>query len=506
MSASLSIDQPPDPNTLANLPEFGPRGLKGKGRQNGQAGKPTQDQLGLDNVEIRVKVLCDNMLAEKKKSYHQEIDVLNERIDKRFLLSEDSSANVASQDSDESSAVTDAAASDPDVDNARLSLENVISTARHDLKRLQHAAQGAINELNEFRREQHLSHDPKLPGSLLQSWGLLGIALAVETILNGFFFGANLEGALVEGVSIALLISAVNVIVFGFLGAATYRQIAHRLDLRKLFGILGLIAVIIFALCFNFAVAHYRDALPPDQPPAPETLSAEATAATRQIANCWRGDGSIEASQEAWCLFTTRSFRLDGFLSYLLFMIGLAACAFGAWEFSRMTDPYPGFGKLGRMKNKTEEELKDEHQLVLERLENRRTMLQEQQKNIDDNPVEQWEQTDNAIRERSRLYEDFCAYATVLEESCRGAIEIYRTANRSERKEQQLTPPHWGERWEANWNLPDEPTLLRICPRNKAETEKQQKNATLIKQLKAINDCFAKCKEDLDQMTYLEYD
>ena len=204
----------------------------------------------------------------------------------------------------------------------------------------------STNLINLSRKHQ-LERTPTIPDSLWKSSGLVAIAIFVETVLNGFFFGANMAGGVSGGVFLAALISAVNVIGFGFLGAATYRQIAHRADLRKLAGILGLVVVIVAALCFNFAVAHYRDALPPDYPPEPETVSAEATEAERQIAACWRGDSDIEASQEALCLFTTRMYRLDGFMSYLLLLIGLIACAIGAWEGSRMTDPYPGYGKIG---------------------------------------------------------------------------------------------------------------------------------------------------------------
>lgn len=502
MPAFLSTDGPPDPYTLANLPAFGPQGLKGKGRQNGQFGKPAQNQPGLDDVEISVKGLCDVMLGERRERYRKEIAVLEERIDKRFLLSNAPFTNAAVQDSDGNSVVTDAAISDSDMNNARLTLSNVVSNKKPALKRLQNAAQNAIIELNEFGQEHHLRHPPEIPESLLHSWGLLGIAIAVETVLNGFFFGSNMTGGIASGVLIAALISAVNVICFGFLVAATYRQIAHRANLRKFAGFLGLIFVAFSALCFNFAVAHYRDALPPDYPPE-QIESAEATKAERQIAECWRGDSDIEASQEAWCLFTTRQYRLDGFMSYLLFLLGLAACAVGAWEWSRMTDRYPGYGKLGRIQRKTQDELESEHEEVQEKLKSTWETLRKKQDEVPEDPVERWDQADHAIKERSILYEDFRSYVTKLEESCRGAIEIYRTANREERKEQQPVPGHWAEHWEANWELPDEPHPIRICSRERAIAEKKQENKIRSKHLKIIDNYFEKCKQDLEDMTNL---
>ena len=496
MPATPADNKSPTPETLSK--RFN---LEAKGRDNGEAGEPAQDYSGLDKVEIQVEGHCRSLLDERIQNYHKEINVLEERVDKRFVLSVSPDETV--RDRDGNSAEMDTDVSDPHTETACRDLENVITDEGSELKLLRRKAQAAIYELNNFRKEHQLDRDPTVPDSLLQSLGILGIAIAIETVLNGFFFGANVAGGLVQGVGIALLISAVNVIVFGFLGAATYRQIAHRVDLRKFAGILGFIAVILFALGFNFAVAHYRDALPPDYPP--ETLSAEATEAERQIAECRRGDSDIEASQEALCLVATRTYRLDGFMSYLLLLIGLAACAFGAWEWSRMTDPYSGYGKLGRNHRKTEDELEEQRREVQERLASKWTALQEKQESAFDDPVERFNQTDGAIKKRVKLHNDLLAYSTNLEESCGGAIKIYQDANQNARKDPQSIPSHWNERWKANWKIPGEPPLLSIHPFKQAISQKQREQAILNKQLRAINTCFDKCKKEVEDMTRLKH-
>ncbi len=496
MPAFPSDNQLPTPGKLAK--EFN---LEAKGQENGEDGYPKQDHTGLDKEESQVEQHCHELLRQRIENYHKEVDVLQQRIDEGFLLPVSPDATVRDQDA--SSAAIDAAASDPDKEKARLDLENVINTEGPDLKRLKSEAQNAIRELNNFKAEHLLQHTPKVPDSSLQSWGILIGAIAVETVLNGFFFGANMAEGVVGGVFYAALISTVNVIVFGYLGALTYRQIAHRRDLRKFAGILGLVAVIVAALCFNFAVAHYRDALPPDYPP--ETASVEATEAERQIAACYKGDSDIEASQEAWCLFTTRTYRLDGFLSYLLLLIGLAACVVGAGKLSRMTDAYPGYGKLGRNQLKTGEELGEKRREVLEKLESTWGALREEAESAFDDPVERFKRTDDAVKKRDKLYDHLLAYATNLEESCRGAIKIYRAANQMERQERQPHPPYWDERWKAAWKLPEKPPLLRICGIDYAENLKQRERAILNNRLKAINDCYETCRGDVEAMTKLKF-
>ncbi len=501
-------DQPPDAKTLANnSAEFGPKGLRGKGAQNGRLGKPSQNHPGLDGVEIMVKGVCQRMLGERMASYTNEIAVLDGRIDKAFIRS--ASSQSKGEYRDESPSNNDAI-SEIHMKNALQELENIVTNERRNLERSTEKAQGTIDEVNHFKTTHNLKRDPTIPDSLRLSMGLLCIAIAVETVLNGFFFGNNMTGGILSGIFIAALISVVNVIVFGFLGATTYRQISYRIDsLRKLGGIVGLILVIFSALCFNFAVAHYRDALPSDYPPEPETVSVLASEAEREIASCWRGDRdlqpSLESSQEAWCLFLTRRYRLDGFMSYLLFLIGLAACAFGAWECWKMTDPYPGYGKLGRKRQKHEDELEEERREVLERLENKwRELSAEQKNNAFNDPIDRWERTDDAIKTRDKRYKELRTYAGQLEDSCRGAIEIYRTANRGARKEDQPVPPHWDEPWEANFNLPEKPVVLRICSYAEAEKQQKKERDILKKQVEEIRTQLKKCEAEVEDITVLE--
>ena len=65
---------------------------------------------------------------------------------------------------------------------------------------------------------------------------MLLILVVFESLLNGVFFGTNVAGGMVAGMSYAVLISVVNVVVLGFLAAAAVRQMHHRDPRRRVAG------------------------------------------------------------------------------------------------------------------------------------------------------------------------------------------------------------------------------------------------------------------------------
>ena len=337
--------------------------------------------------------------------------------------------------------------------------------------------------------DHELERGPDVPESMIQSVGFLFLALVIETIMNGFFFGAHVPGSLFQGIIIAGLASVVNVLIIGYVLALLWRLKNYRNDLRKGASAVGVCIVVVVAVALNLFVAHYRDALSADYPAQGE--------------ECSLGEDA-DPNAEATCLLLESTFDLQGFESYMLFLLGLGFCGFGAWKFYHMDDAYPGYGRLEQKRRNTDEDVRAKRREILERIKDRWNVLRRARQNSFDDPVERWNRAEVAVRERTRLHEEFKNYVRELEESCRGAIEIYRTANRQERLSQPC-PEHWESLWHADWKLPGALKPVIICPRNVAEKRRALAEAALRKQLNEIDACFKKCKSLVETMTRLRH-
>ena len=348
--------------------------LKERGRERGYEGQPHTSQPTLDNVETEVVAYCDDLYAKRRNEYHRHRSALEERL-------RPPPANRGA---------------DPLVERACKEMKDAVVEERPDLGGLAREAQHAIGEVNRFRRDEVRTADADFPESRGWHWGLLVALIVVETLVNGLFFGANVEGGLLAGTSYAVLISVVNVGVLGWLIAALARLIHHRDPRRRVGGLAALTAVAAVAIFWNLFVAHYREALPPDYPVPPDTTLVAQQSAVLQVPaeaspvesaavgesptgqtgaqappadsvpeTCWRGPDETHADQEALCLFRASPFGLTGFYSWMLLLIGLAMCAAAAMDWFKTDDPYPGYGKRERRRRNTEERLLDDRRELL---------------------------------------------------------------------------------------------------------------------------------------------
>ncbi|MCG6941132.1 MAG: hypothetical protein LJE69_07770 [Thiohalocapsa sp.] len=155
--------------------------------------------------------------------------------------------------------------------------------------------------------------------SLTFSLGLAGFLVLVEAAMNGYFFSASNTLGLLGGMSVAVIISIVNV---GFSLSAGYlaRNVNHVRWPRKLAGWLVVLLIIAAALVFNVAVAHFRDAA--------GTLPWDA--AVLRAIETFRADPTALRSFESW----------------LLLCVGLLVCLLAFWKGYAISDPYPDYGRV----------------------------------------------------------------------------------------------------------------------------------------------------------------
>lgn len=407
-------------------------------------------------------------------------------------------------------------------------MRDAVAEERPDLSRATREAQGAIGEVNRFRLEEGRNADADYPESRVWHWGILVALVVLESLINGLFFGANVEGGLLAGTSYAVLISVVNVAVLGWVLAATVRQIHHRDGRRRIGGMAGLGATLVVAVFWNLFVAHYRDALPYDYPPAPDTVPvAQSVGAQPPLAqspatpspttqppiaqspptdsvpeSCWRGPDEADADQEALCLFRASPFGLGGFYSYMLLLIGLAMCAAAAMDWYKTDDPYPGYGKRERHRRKTEDRLEQDRRELLADLNELHDDAGRRLRNDFRDPVQARKLALSDYTKLHARHTDLWDFARDLAKSCSGALDIYRNANREARATPE--PQVWHTQWLADWDLPEPPDSSGLMSEAEAEERSRQMHALLEEREKRLRDVHEECCELVNEFTRLD--
>ena len=146
--------------------------LKERGRERGQDGQPQSSQPTLDNIEMEVVGYCDDLYAKRRNEYHRHRSALEERL-------QPPPADHGA---------------DPLVENTCKEMRGAVAEERPDLSRATREAQSAIGEVNRFKREEGRNADADYPESRVWHWGILVALIVLESLINGLFFGANVEG------------------------------------------------------------------------------------------------------------------------------------------------------------------------------------------------------------------------------------------------------------------------------------------------------------------------
>ena len=454
-----------------------------KGRKNGSDNMPPATEPGLDPVETEVESWCHSVHKHRLEAYRKDQDELTGRM--KLERPEEDADAVAEEKCQ--------------------AMKNKILTAKTDLIRHREALEESRDKLRAVKEKYGLddADTPRMPESFIKFGGTLAFLILVETLVNGIFFGANLSGGLLGGMSYAVLISLINVVALGWVVAKCVRQATHADDLGRLFGVVGLVTFVILGVLWNLAVAHYREALPSDYPPAPDSVGVVATTTatpqeTEDVAGCWRGGDETAAEREALCLFRSQWFTLDSFQSYMLMLIGLMMFVAAAWKWWGKQDPYPGFGQAAQDRQRAEQELDNYVGDLLEELDRDREIAVEQQERhmrLGD-PVAHYDRASDAYDELGKRHVEFCEDAEYLETSCRTAIASYRSANRAAPRTKP-EPESWQTDWTANWKLPEVPAKPDIASRSDAESRAGEAKAAKEGRVRKLNDCYKECETEI---------
>lgn len=184
-------------------------------------------------------------------------------------------------------------------------------------------------DLNGFKAENGITWLAHYPNDSLLHLSWIALCIAIEMVVNAFFF-ANEQG-LLGGAVVALFLSITNIGLAGFFGGVS-RYINHRSPLQKLLGWtslgLSIITIIYINAVFSTFRSEYQQVTDPED----------------------RGQLTVAFGKALEGASTIFGFHIPftDILSFVLFFIGCLLGIYALYKGYTFDDPYPGHGARDR--------------------------------------------------------------------------------------------------------------------------------------------------------------
>ena len=189
------------------------------------------------------------------------------------------------------------------------------------------------NEVNEFKDINNITRDADYPDSLWWYYFILILLVVIESLINASFFAQGSTAGLAGGVSIAVIISGINVFI-GYLVGKYWAKLAWSVNQTlKAVGVIGFATWSFLTACFNLTVGHVR------------TMFEE---------------GDTDAMNTGFQAFLNSPFGLTDFSSWMLVLIGSLFALIALFDGLKSDDKYPGYGAVVRKLKSALDELHSE--------------------------------------------------------------------------------------------------------------------------------------------------
>jgi hypothetical protein len=403
--------------------------LVDRGERNGARNEPASDATALDSVEREVIQRIEDCFDEADHIYQENMQSYARR------LSGQSIAPIASA----------IRATTP---SATANFLAEIQAGRGLLEHLRDEVTEAERAYHLFRRRHNINRTAHYPDSKLLHYGLLTAIMLGEAILNGIMLARGHELGLLGGVGTAFMIALLNVFMLGFsLGGSALRFLHHRSPSVRGGGFVTLICAVALVIAFNLLVAHYRDAL---GSPTPE-----------------------EAGFIAIASLTNSPLGIADAQSWFLFVAGCCFACVGAFDHLKTDDPYPGFGKLARQRQRLRDDFEAAKSSLIQDLQDERDVCVETAQAARDEIARRLQETNDVLTARNGHSQAYRSYIQHLEKTANDLLKLYREANRGNRS--TLAPAYFAETWSSQRRAPD---LDGTADPNLQEAEKIAREAS----------------------------
>ena len=384
--------------------------LEARGSVRGAANEPSSDAAALDEIELEIVNTVSKLKNEAYEDFSKQVSAYDgrlARLDLRTIVPEIKTM-LNDADADFSAEVRK--------DN------NHVHAKKREFVAVQEAYEG-------FRKEYGIRRLAEPEKSPILAIAILGAIFIAETVANSGFFSATHPGGLFGAVFEAAAISAINLATGFVLGILPLRYLQKPSFLWKLSMLPVALALICLALGFNLFAAHYRDAFASISPEAENFIP--------------------QASALAFEKMTTSLYKLAGFQSYLMVLVGLLIVFYATFKGFTWLDPFPGYGAVyKRYLSRLREYLSMIDDLIRSLQDRKDRAVQELRESISDIRRRD-EEYGVVVSERARLVQRYNGYVEALQRASDLLFQTYRTAN----KDKRTTPPPktFASGWQAGW-------------------------------------------------------
>ena len=260
----------------------------------------------------------------------------------------------------------------------------------------------ARQHYTKFRADNRLTAAPDVPQSLLFNISIIFAILAIEGVMNGFFFQYGASNGLLGGIAQAFLFSLANVGVSVATGMYAVPYLYHIDFIKKLAGVVLTISYLWVLFSLNLIIAHYRDAIQVN----PDT-----------------------ATHQALTIFLSNPLGIQDIQSVILagmgIIFGLASVLDGLY----MDDRYPGYGRAYRQIKRVYEEYNEKVDDAIDALTDIRDDAIQSLQQTREEALKRKAEYDAIQAHKTRLIAQFTSYLDYLETAANDLITFYRNEN-----------------------------------------------------------------------------
>jgi hypothetical protein len=284
------------------------------GASQGQANRPSSNALTPDQQEIKLEADAKHFMIADHAGFLAAIAAT----EKQLATTHDSLVHTQSQ--------CDALLSESGL---REDIAHRLIAERHTVVTLRERELRLLSDLNGYRTQQGITHTAHYPSDRLLHLSWIFLCMAIETVVNAFFF--ENQNGLLGGAVVALAVSVVNLGLAGVLGYF-FRYKNHKDATIAVLGWASLLVFFLETIYLNgvFSTFRYEYQLVADPTDIHQTTAAFKAALAKAV--------------------TVFHFSIpfNDILSFVLFFIGCLLSGYAFYKGYMFDDPYPGFGARDR--------------------------------------------------------------------------------------------------------------------------------------------------------------
>lgn len=369
--------------------------LARRGKEDGEKGIPGPDKKTLTKAELDAIAEVEALRKEALNNFDDELRTYKSRV-----------SEARSDTSNIKLKIADAAHGLERLENE---YGNHLQTALVRVKESQ-------QKLDAFRSRHGVIGPPAVRSNVFLTVSFISFMLLLESILNAQFFAKRNELGLVGGVLQAGMISAINIVI-GYLAGVYARHKNLKGFSSKCLGLGAVFMWLALALAFNFAVAHFRDALE---------------------ANSWN-----DALKLAISTLAEKPIELASLDSWMLFLIGLIVTLSSFLKGYHSADPLPGYNDLWDSVERSIDDYADKYGQAHDILDQTfKNLVQDLRSEVDTRRANLRSAVD-ALDSRGSMLDGLRVFLRTTNGAANQLLAVYREANVASRKEP--TPDYFNE-------------------------------------------------------------